>query len=111
MTDRTPISKLRRQILHRHGLAPEPRTKRLINPAEMPSTLRKTPTQKMLEYKYRIQLEDFISHGSLSDVARFFSSDNINRATISKWRKNFREQRKAIEEAKFFAQFKEDNNE
>jgi hypothetical protein len=106
-SNNTPIRKLRRSILQRSGLAPEPSTKKLVNPASLPSTLHKTPTMKMLEYKYHIQLEDFITHGSLSDIAKAFVTDNIDRATISKWRKQFREQRKKQAEQKFFDQFKD----
>jgi hypothetical protein len=99
------ISRIRRQLLQRHQLAPMPVTKQLVDPATIPSPLRKTPTMRMLEYKYHIELEDFISHGSLNDIASKLKSDNIDRATISRWRKQFKEQRKAIAEAKFFNQF------
>ncbi len=85
-SSRTPIRKLRKSILQRHHLAPAPATKALVNPATLPSSLHKTPTQKMLEYKYHILLEDFIMSGSLNEVAKHFASDNIDRATISRWR-------------------------
>jgi hypothetical protein len=104
-SERTPIRKLRRKILERHRLAPEPATKKLVNPATLPSVFKKTPTMKMLEYKYHILLEDFIFQGSLNDAAKTFASDNIDRATISKWRKLFREQKRQQVEAKFFEQF------
>jgi uncharacterized membrane protein len=103
--DKVPIRKLRRSILQRHKLSPEPATKKLVNPATLHSPYHKTPTQKMLEYKYSILLEDFIFHGSLNDVTKHFVSDGIDRATISKWRKSFKEQRKAIQDRKFFEQF------
>jgi len=105
---RTPISKLRRSILQRNHLAPAPATKALVNPATLPSVLHKTPTMKMLEYKYHIHLEDFIFSGSLNDVAKQFATDNIDRSTISKWRKQFREQKHKQQEQKFFQQFEEE---
>jgi len=106
-SDRTPLSKLRRSILQRHHLAPAPASKQLVNPATLPSPYHKTPTMKMLEYKYHILLEDFIFQGSLNEVAKHFATDNIDRATISKWRKLFREQRRQQADKKFFAQFEE----
>lgn len=104
---RTPISKLRRSILQRNHLAPAPATKALVNPATLPSVLHKTPTMKMLEYKYHIHLEDFIFSGSLNDVAKQFATDNIDRSTISKWRKQFREQKRKLQDKKFFEQFED----
>jgi hypothetical protein len=108
-SEHTPISKLRRSILQRHHLAPEPATKKLVDPATLPSKIHKTPTMKMLEYKYHIRLEDTIFSGSLNDVAKQFSTDGIDRATISKWRKQFREERRQQQDKKFFSQF--ENNE
>lgn len=104
MTDSTPIRKLRRQLLNRHHLAPAPATKALVNPATLPSKYHKTPTQLMLEYKYHILLEDLLSHGSLNDICTSLGNE-VDRATISKWRKGFKEQRKKQEEAKFWSQF------
>jgi len=116
-TPRTPLAKLRRNMLQRHKLSPAPQTKQLVNPATLPDKFHKTPTQKMLEYKYHIHLEDYIFHGSLTEAAAIFSSDGIDRSTISKWRKNFREQQRKQEElkkqeadAKFFGQFEGDNH-
>ena len=97
--DNIHISKLRRSILQRHKLAPMPQTKQLVNPASLPSSLHKTVTQKMLEYKYSIQLEDFIFHGSLNDICALFKDDGIDRSTISKWRKDFKQQKLRQKEA------------
>lgn len=88
MTDRTPSARLRRQILNHKGVQPAKRTKRLQTVDEQPDSFPKTAKMKMLEYKYRIKLEFILWDGSLDDVVRFLNNE-VDRATISKWRKRY----------------------
>ena len=64
------------------------KTKRLVPVHEYPDSFPKTPKMKMLEYKYHIKLEVLLFNGSLDDVVRFLN-DEIDRSTVSKWRKRF----------------------
>ena len=84
-----PISKLRRQIFTRKGVQPAKKTKRLQTVDEQPDCMPKTSKMKMLEYKYHIKLEVCLFSGSLSEVCRFLNNE-VDRSTISKWRKRFR---------------------
>ena len=89
MTDTTSIAKLRRQILSNRGVKPLKRTKRLVPVHEYPDSFPKTSKMKMLEYKYHIKLEIILFDGSLSDVVQFLNGE-VERSTISKWRKRYR---------------------
>jgi len=91
MTNRTPISKLRRQIFTRRGVKPARKTKKLQTIDEQPDVFSKTDKMKHIEYKYHIKLEVIIFDGSLADVAKFLNYE-VDKSTISKWRKRFRQQ-------------------
>lgn len=93
------ITGLRRKILRDSGRTMTKHTKHLIPISAAPDTFPKTPLMKTLEYKYNIKIEEEIFTGSLLDVVLRFNSD-IDRTTISKWRKYIKEQI-------FFNQFKE----
>lgn len=93
MSDKTPITQLKRQILDRKGVQPEKRTKRMLTVDEQPDTFHKTPTMKLIEYKYHIKIENEIFIGSLMDVVIRFNHD-IDRSTVSKWRKYIKERRR-----------------
>lgn len=85
-----PIAKLRRKILRDKGVRPLKHTNIMLPPHEHPDTFPKTDMMKMIEYKYKVKLEDFIFTGSLSEVARRLNGD-VDRTTISKWRKYIKE--------------------
>lgn len=90
MANRTPIAKLRRQILGNRGVKPIKKTKRLVPVHEYPDSFPKTTKMKMLEYKYHIKLEVVLFNGSLSDVVQFLNGE-VDKSTISKWRKRYME--------------------
>jgi len=90
MSDKTPITQLKRQILDRKGVQPAKRTKRMLTVDEQPDAFRKTSTMKLIEYKYHIKIENEIFLGSLMDVVRRFNY-NIDKSTVSKWRKYIKE--------------------
>jgi len=92
MSDKTHITQLKRQILNRSGVQPAKRTKRMLTVDEQPDTFHKTPTMKLIEYKYHIKIEDEIFIGSLMDTVRRFNYD-IDKSTVSKWRKYIKERR------------------
>ena len=92
MSERTPLAKLRRQILNNRGVKPLKKSKRLVPVHEYPDSFPKTAKMKMLEYKYHIRLEVILFDGSLDDVAKFLSSE-VDRSTISKWRKRYMQYR------------------
>jgi len=93
MSDKTPITQLKRQILNRSGVQPAKRTKRMLTVDEQPDIFHKTSTMKLIEYKYHIKIENEIFLGSLMDVVRRFNYD-IDKSTVSKWRKYIKERRK-----------------
>lgn len=86
MADTVPIARLRRKILSDKGVVLKKHTKQLLTVDEQPDIFPKTPTMKMLEYKYHIKIELIIFKGSLSDVVQLLHGD-IDASTISKWRK------------------------
>jgi len=83
---RTPIAQLRRQVLKHRGVKPAKRTKHLQTVDEQPDSFPKTDRMKKLEYKYHIKLDVILFDGSLDDVVRFLNNE-VDRSTISKWRK------------------------
>lgn len=83
---RTSISSLRRNILKRKGLSPEPKTKRMRTEDELPDLYPKSPLMRYLEAKYKVKLEEVIFKGSLLDVRKYFNWE-VDRSTISRWRK------------------------
>lgn len=83
---RTSIAKLRRGILARKGLIPEPHTRRMRTMDELPDAWPKTALMKLLERKYQCKLELVLWQGSLRDVVDYFNSE-LDRSTVSKWRK------------------------
>lgn len=85
---RTPISKLRAQVLNQRGVKPAKRTKKLQTVDEQPDTWPKTDKMKALEYKYHIKLDSCLLNGSLSEVVKFLNYE-VDRSTISKWRKRY----------------------
>lgn len=88
MTDRTPLTKLRRKILTGRGIATTaPRTKRPLTEADLPDPYPKSPHMKYLEIKYTTKLELVIFKGSLSDICQRFNWE-VDRSTISRWRKH-----------------------
>lgn len=89
MTDRTPITKLRKQILEARGVTPEPKTKRLLKPEELPDLYPKTPQMKLIELRYKVRLEQVIFKGSLLDICKQFNWE-IDKSTVSRWRKHIR---------------------
>ena len=92
MTDkRAPISKLRRQILTRQGVQPEPKTKRMLTVNEQPDLFHKTDKMKVLELRFHVKIENIIFKGSLLDVVQFFKGE-VDKTTVSKWRKSIQEQ-------------------
>lgn len=83
---RTPIAKLRRQILNNRGVTPAKHTKKMVPVEDMPDAFPKTDKMKYLERKYRCKIESAIFTGSLNDTVEFFQGE-IERSTVSKWRK------------------------
>lgn len=88
MSEHTPSSQLRRQILQRKGVRPLKRTKHLVPVHEYPDSFPKTSKMKMLEYKYHIKLEIVLFDGSLSDVVQFLNGE-VDKSTVSKWRSRY----------------------
>jgi hypothetical protein len=87
MSDNTPISHLRKQILKQAGKYPTPRSKKMVIAAELPDLFPKTHTMKLLEYEHNIPIEKIIFKGSLNEVVRYIRG-RVDRSTISKWRKH-----------------------
>ena len=85
----TRIGDLRRSILDRIGLVPLPKTKELVYPVHLPDLFHKTTKMKELEYKYNIKIEKVLFKGSLNDTVKILHYD-IDRSTVSKWRKYIR---------------------
>jgi len=77
---------IRQRILDRARLIPAGKTKKLQSAGDYPDSTPKTPTMKLLEYKYNIRIENTIFNGSLNDVVKLLHGD-VDRSTISKWRK------------------------
>ena len=86
----TPVSKIRQQILDRHGVSTTAGTGELVSAGARPDTFPKTKFMKLLEYKYNIRIEDVLFSGSLSEVAKLLHNE-IDRSTLSKWRKRINE--------------------
>ena len=82
---KTPITKLRRQIMRRQGLAPVKKTKRLVPVSHIPDSFPKTTKMKEMEYKYDIKMESMLWAGSLNEVVQLLNGD-VDRSTISRWR-------------------------
>jgi hypothetical protein len=55
---------------------------------------------KKLEYKYHIKLDVILFDGSLDEVVRFLN-DEVDRSTVSKWRKRYNKymEKKQMEDA------------
>lgn len=79
----TSLPDLRRKMLQRHGIDFEKNTRR---PVVSHDAIPKTPKMKYLEQKYHIRLEVLLFDGSLDDVVCFLGNE-VDRSTISKWRK------------------------
>ena len=62
---------------------------------EPPQEMEKTDKMRWVEERTHTSIETLVEQGSLSDVVRHLSHYGINmdRATISKWRKKVREAR------------------
>ena len=91
MSDKTPLTKLRKQILDRRGVKLAKHTKHPLTVDEQPDFFHKTPKMKMLEYKYHIKLETILFSGSLTDAVKMLNYE-VDKSTISKWRKYIRYQ-------------------
>ncbi len=85
----TPIRQLRRRILKRAGVVPEPGTKRMVPVDELPDIVPKTDRMRLLESRHNIKIEHILFNGSLNDVRKRLNWE-VDRSTISKWRKMFR---------------------
>ncbi len=96
-----PLAELRRRVLRDKGVKPAPGTKKMLTLHEQPDAFPKTSKMKVLEYKYHIKIEVVLFDGSLDEVVKFFHSD-IDRSTVSKWRKKYS---CYMEDKKFHAQF------
>ena len=89
---------LKERILRERGLVRvkehKPKSKRdhfgKFLPLPKPSTkkLKKTPMMKYLEQKYKVVMEEALTNGSLSIVAKQFGNE-VNVSTISRWIKRF----------------------
>jgi len=89
---------LKQRILTERGLVKvkehKPRAKRdhfgKFLPLPKPSTkkLKKTPLMKYLEQKYHVVMEEALTSGSLSIVAKQFGGE-VDVSTISRWIKRF----------------------
>ena len=83
---RTPQSELKRNILNRKKQAFTPRQRKLVPVEEAPDIFPKTAKMKYLEFKYHCKIESVIFTGSLDDAVVFFHNE-VDRTTISRWRK------------------------
>lgn len=87
---RTPLSELQRKILQGRGIGKmAPGTKKPILTDDMPDEYPKTPKMKYFESRFKCRIEKIIFKGSLSGAATFFKHE-VDRATISRWRKHIR---------------------
>lgn len=84
----TTSRQLRSSILKQGGVITAPMTKKLIHPASLKDTIRKTKGMKLIEYKYSIHIEEEVFTCSLSELAHRYRE--IDRSTFSRWRKYFR---------------------
>jgi|SRR3990167_217438 len=85
MPERTPITKLKRQLLSRKQVALLPYTRKPVRAPEPPDEYPKTAQMKYLEVKYHCQLKIVLFSKSLSDAEQFFHSE-VDRTTLSRWR-------------------------
>ena len=89
MTKRKPrpptTTELRQRILDGAGVRVEPGNKHLHVPADMPDTWHKPPKLKMLEYKYKVRIEDYLWRYSLSMIVKLLG-DDVDKSTVSRWR-------------------------
>ena len=89
MPERKPISHIHRQILDRAGVTHQKHTRKLIPIEDTPDIFPKTPKMKYLETKYKCKMEAVIFHWSLDEVVAQFHQE-VDRSTISRWRKYVR---------------------
>jgi hypothetical protein len=88
---RTSLSKLQRKILQGRGIGKlTPGTKQPVLTEDMPDEYLKTPKMKYFESRFKCRIEKIIFKGSLSDAVRYFR-DEVDRATVSRWRKHIRQ--------------------
>lgn len=85
---------LKRKVLRESGLEqfqPEPKKPRLIHPRMVRASINmpKTPLMKYLEHKYGKPIQDVLTSGSLSIVARTWGNE-VDVSTVSRWIKRFR---------------------
>lgn len=95
---RTPLSKIRRQILKRKGVSLSKNKKQPIPISDI-DLFPKTVKMKYLEWKFKTKIENIIFNGSLQTVVNYFGNE-VDRATISRWRvyvqKHLGEQKKEV---------------
>ncbi len=91
MPNTTSIAGLRRSILKRKGVVPEPRTKKLVIPATLPDAFPKSDKMKLLEHMFNCRIEDEIFKGTLNGLCIRFKY-KVTRSTLSRWRHYIYEQ-------------------
>jgi len=79
---------LKSRILKKRNVVLEPGTKNPISIDEMPTPFKKTIRMRFIELKFNIPIQELIAPGSIDDVAVHI---DVDRSTVSKWRKRIRE--------------------
>ena len=93
--EKTSSSQLRKRILKNRKVELSKHTKAPVTYDEAPSIIDKTNLMKYVELKHGGKIEELLYPGSIYEVAKRLG---IDYSTVSKWRK-------LVEDAKFFAQF------
>ena len=93
MTKLTPAD-IKLKVLRESGLEqfqPEPKKHRQVRPRMVRASINvpKTPLMKYLEQKYGKPIQDALTSGSLSVVAKAWNNE-VDVSTISRWIKRFR---------------------
>ena len=85
MSERTPLTRLKRQLLNRRNLTLLPHTRKPVRAPEPLDEYPKSPKMKYLELKYQCSLKIVLFTKSLSDAEQFFRHE-VDRTTLSRWR-------------------------
>ena len=78
---RLPVAELRRRVLEGVPLEPVPEPL----PESTLVTWRKTSKLLMLEYRYKLRIEDFLWRCSLAEVVVLLGGE-VDKSTVSRWR-------------------------
>ncbi len=96
------LKDIRRSVLKQRNVQFKPRTKTLTTQDDMPAVYHKTRLMQYVELKYSKPIDTIIWEGTIDEVAAKY---DIDRSTVSKWRKQIEIEKEEHQQSKFFERF------